>query len=163
HLKSSAPAWRPENGPAVVLGAGGAARAIVVALLDAGGTQLRLVNPTPARLKAPSAPFRGRGEANRWQERGRAPYGAGLPLNSTTLGMNGQPALELDLGHLPRQAIVYDIVYVPLETPLLAAARKRGNAVVDGLGMLLHQAVPGFAAWFGITPKVSPELRDFVL
>jgi shikimate dehydrogenase len=89
--------------------------------------------------------------------------GAALLVNSTTLGMAGQPPLKISLQHLPRPAVVYDIVYVPLETPLLAAARARGHIPVDGLGMLLHQALPGFAAWFGVTPEVTPELREFVL
>ncbi len=163
HLKSAAPKWRPKNGPAVVLGAGGAARAIVVALLDAGVGELRLVNRTQARAAAVAAEFGERVKAVKWRERGTALKDAGLLVNSTTLGMSGQPALAIDLTYLPREAVVYDIVYVPLETPLLAAARERGHVAVDGLGMLLHQALPGFAAWFGITPEVTPELREFVL
>jgi shikimate dehydrogenase len=98
-----------------------------------------------------------------WADRAAALAGATLLVNSTTVGMTGQAALDLDLAQLPRQAVVYDIVYVPLETPLLAAARARGNATVDGLGMLLHQARPGFAAWFGREPEVDAALRDFVL
>ncbi len=163
HLKSAAPKWRPKNGPAVVLGAGGAARAIVVAWLDAGVGELRLVNRTQARAAAVAAEFGERVKAVKWRERGTALKDAGLLVNSTTLGMSGQPALAIDLTYLPREAVVYDIVYVPLETPLLAAARERGHVAVDGLGMLLHQALPGFAAWFGITPEVTPELREFVL
>ena len=163
HLKMAAPKWRPENGPAVILGAGGAARAIAVALLDAGVGELRLVNRTQARSAALAGEFGERVKPVKWQSRGEALKDAGLLVNTTTLGMTGQPALEIDLHHLPLSAVVYDIVYVPLETPLLAAARKRGNVAVDGLGMLLHQALPGFAAWFGITPEVSPELREFVL
>src|SRR4029077_6014585 len=163
HLKAAAPLWRAKNGAAVILGAGGAARAIAVALLDAGVGELRLGNRTLARAEALAAEFGNRVKAVGWAERSAALKDAGLLVNSTTLGMSGQPGLEIDLKHLPAAAIVYDIVYVPLETPLLAAARKRGHVAVDGLGMLLHQALPGFAAWFGITPEVSPELREFVL
>ena len=163
HLQASTPAWKPGNGPAVLLGAGGAARAIAVALLDAGIGELRIVNRTASHAEALAAEF-GRGvKAIEWRARDEALAGAALLVNSTTLGMQGQPALEIGLQRLPESAVVYDIVYVPLETPLLAAARARGNPTVDGLGMLLHQAVPGFAAWFGVTPKVSPELREFVL
>jgi shikimate dehydrogenase len=163
HLKAAAPKWRAENGPAVILGAGGAARAIAVALLDAGVGELRLVNRTQARSVALAAEFGERVKPVKWEARGEALKGAGLLVNSTTLGMAGQPALEIDLRYLPRESVVYDIVYVPLETPLLAAARKRGHVAVDGLGMLLHQALPGFATWFGITPEITPELREFVL
>jgi shikimate dehydrogenase len=134
-----------------------------VALLDAGVGEIRLVNRTLARAEALAAEF-GKGvKAIGWVERSAVLKDAGLLVNSTTLGMSGQPALEIDLRHLPATAVVYDIVYVPLETRLLAAARRRGHVAVDGLGMLLHQAVPGFAVWFGITPEVTPELREFVL
>ena len=163
HLAASLPGFRPEAGPAVLLGAGGAARAIAVALLDAGVPELRLVNRTRERAEALSAVLGPRARLVDWGGRARALEGATLLVNSTTLGMTGQPALDLDLTALPRAAVVYDIVYVPLETPLLAAARARGHPVVDGLGMLLHQARPGFAAWFGREPEVDSALRDFVL
>jgi len=163
HLAASQPGFRPDSGPAVLLGAGGAARAIAVALLDAGAPELRLVNRTKARAQALAAALGPRVRLIDWSGRGTALAGAALLVNSTTLGMTGQPALDLDLAALPRGAVVYDIVYVPLETPLLAAARARGHAVVDGLGMLLHQARPGFAAWFGREPEVDAALRDFVL
>ena len=163
HLQASAPDWKPGNGPAVLLGAGGAARAIAVALLDAGIGELRIVNRTSRHAEALAAALGPKAKAIEWQARDEALAGAALLVNSTTLGMQGQPALEIGLRRLPVNAVVNDIVYVPLETPLLAAARARGNPTVDGLGMLLHQAVPGFAAWFGVTPKVSPELREFVL
>jgi shikimate dehydrogenase len=163
HLAASQPGFRPDSGPAVLLGAGGAARAIAVALLDAGAPELRLVNRTKMRAEALAAALGPRVRLVDWAERGAALAGAVLLVNSTTLGMTGQPALDLDLAALPRGAVVYDIVYVPLETPLLAAARARGHAVVDGLGMLLHQARPGFAAWFGREPEVDAALRDFVL
>jgi shikimate dehydrogenase len=163
HLKASQPSFRPDIGPAVLLGAGGAARAIAVALLDAGVPELRLTNRTGARGAALALELGPRVRPVDWADREAALAGAALLVNSTTLGMSGQASLDLDLSRLPGQAVVYDIVYVPLETPLLAAARARGNAIVDGLGMLLHQARPGFAAWFGREPEVDAALRDFVL
>ena len=163
HLSATQPGFRPDSGPAVLLGAGGAARAIAVALLDAGAPELRLVNRTKIRAQALAAALGPRVSLVDWDQRTAALAGAALLVNSTTLGMTGQPALDLDLAALPRGAVVYDIVYVPLDTPLLAAARARGHAVVDGLGMLLHQARPGFAAWFGREPEVDAALRDFVL
>jgi shikimate dehydrogenase len=152
HLRASQPSFRPESGPAMLLGAGGAARAIAVALLEAGVPELRLANRTAARAAALASELGPRVKRVDWADREAALAGADLLVNSTTLGMT-----------LPRQATVYDIVYVPLETPLLAAARGRGNATVDGLGMLLHQARPGFAAWFGQEPEVDAALRSFVL
>jgi shikimate dehydrogenase len=163
HLTASQPSFRPESGPAVLLGAGGAARAIAVALLDAGVPELRLANRTASRAAALAAELGPRVRPVAWADRASALAGTALLVNSTTMGMSGQAPLDLDLSRLPRQAVVYDIVYVPLETPLLAAARARGNAAVDGLGMLLHQARPGFAAWFGREPEVDAALRDFVL
>lgn len=151
------PAWRADAGPAVVLGAGGAARAIVAALLGAGAPEVRLLNRTRARADMLAAELGG--TVLDWDARTDALRGAALLVNTTTQGMAGQPALDLDLAALPTQAVVCDIVYVPLETALLAAARARGNPVVPGLGMLLHQARPAFAAWFGIWPEVTPELR----
>jgi shikimate dehydrogenase len=160
-LQQDAPAW-PAERPAVVLGAGGSARAVVVALIDAGATEIRLANRTRAKAEA----LLELGPAVRvveWTQRDAALEGAGLVVNTTTLGMGGQPPLELDLKALPGDAVVNDIVYSPLETPLLAAARARGNAAVDGLGMLLHQARPAFHAFFGLDPAVTPALRAHVL
>jgi shikimate dehydrogenase len=147
--------------PAVVLGAGGAARAILAALTDAGFREIRLANRdrTRAEILAGSFPA----TICDWSDRTRALEGAGLLINSTSLGMTGQPALDLDLSRLPQSAVVTDIVYRPLDTDLLVRAAARGNAVVDGLGMLLHQAVEGFAAWFGQKPTVTRQLRDHVL
>ncbi len=162
HLRAAAPAWRPDA-PVVLLGAGGAARAIAVALLETGVPELRLANRTVGRTAELAAALGPKVKPVDWAQRNDALHGAGLLVNSTTLGMAGQPALEISLRRLPRTAVVYDIVYVPLETPLLAAARARGHATVDGLGMLLHQALPGFAAWFGVTPDVTADLREFVL
>jgi len=155
--------WRADAGPAVVLGAGGAARAIVVALLDAGAPELRLVNRSPARAEQLAAGLGGPIRVVAWEGRERALEGAALLVNTTSLGMQGQPPLALDLAGLPTDALVTDVVYAPLETPLLAAARARGNPVVDGLGMLLHQARPGFRAWFGVDPEVDAKLRAAVL
>jgi shikimate dehydrogenase len=163
HLKASVPAWRAASGPAVLLGAGGAARAIAVALLDAGVPELRLVNRTGARATALAKALGGKIAVVPWPDRASALEGASILVNGTILGMEGQSPLELDLVRLPLAAPVYDIVYAPLETPLLAAARARGHFCVDGIGMLLHQARPGFAAWFGIEPEVTAELRSFVL
>lgn len=163
NLRRGAPDWRPESGPAVVLGAGGAARGVAIALLDAGIPEIRLVNRTRARAQALVDEFSGPLRAADWTKRASALDAASLLVNTTTLGMAGQPPLELDLVQLPEAAVVNDIVYTPLETPLLAAARARGNLTVDGLGMLLHQARPGFEAWFGVVPQVTEELRRFVL
>jgi shikimate dehydrogenase len=161
NLREQAPTW-DASGPAVVVGAGGSARAVVAALADAGVPDIRLVNRTPERAALLASSLGGPVRPVAWAERAAALDGAGLLVNTTTQGMQGQPALDLDLSELPLAAIVTDLIYVPLETPLLAAARARGNAVVDGLGMLLHQAVPSFAAWFGVTPEVTPELRALV-
>jgi shikimate dehydrogenase len=163
HLAASLPAWRAAAAPAVVVGAGGAARAIVDALVEAGCREVRVVNRTDARAEALAAAFGPPVRPLPWRERAASQAGAGLLVNTTTQGMAGQPPLDLDLAHLPVAAAVADIVYTPLETPLLARARGRGHPVVDGIGMLLHQARPGFAAWFGIEPAVTPALRAFVL
>lgn len=165
-LKHGAPHWRPDAGPVVVLGAGGAARAIVAALMDAGVLELRLVNRTQKvaiDLGVAFTPDDGRRiVVDRWDDRARTLDGATLLVNTTSLGMKGQLPLNIDLSHLPRSAAVYDIVYVPLETGLLAAARARGNRCIDGLGMLLHQGRPGFEAWFGRKVDVSAEQRRAV-
>lgn len=164
NLRQEAPSWRPEQGPAVVLGAGGAARAVVAALVDAGVPAIRLVNRTASRAETLAAALGdGRAEVWDWAYRGAALAEAGLVVNTTSLGMHGQAGLNLDLAALPSEAVVNDLVYTPLETELLAAARARGNPVVDGLGMLLHQARPGFAAWFGVEPSVDTALRAQVL
>ncbi|MBR0668075.1 shikimate dehydrogenase [Roseomonas hellenica] len=157
-IREQAPGWRPEAGPAVLMGAGGAARAIAAVLLDAGCPRVTLVNRTPAHAEALARTLGGAVDV------AAAPplEGAALLVNTTSLGMAGHAALAIDLAPLPAAAVVADIVYVPLETPLLAAARARGLRAVDGLGMLLHQARPGFEAWFGVAPQVDAELRAFV-
>ena len=153
--------WRGVEGPAVVLGAGGAARAVCVALLDAGVLEVRIANRTDSRAQALADEFGL--TAFPWADRAAALDGAALVVNATSLGMTGQPTLDLLLDALPIDALVHDIVYAPLETELLTQARARGNPIVDGLGMLLHQARPGFEAWFGVSPDVTPALRNFVL
>ena len=155
--------WRPEAGPAVVLGAGGAARAVAVALLDAGVPSIRLINRTISRAEDLAADLGAGVDTAGWSDRAAALADAALLVNTTVLGMAGKPPLDLDLDALPRDAAVYDIVYTPLETDLLRRAAARGHPVVDGLGMLLHQAAPGFAAWFGVAPEVDDGLRTHVL
>ncbi|MFZ5783202.1 MAG: shikimate dehydrogenase [Pseudomonadota bacterium] len=165
-LRYNAPHWRAAAGPVAVLGAGGAARAIVAALVDDGVPELRLVNRTRSAaidLGVAFTPDDGRQiVVDHWEDRARALSGTTLLVNTTSLGMAGQPPLEIDLAHLPHSAAVYDIVYVPLETALLAAARARGNRCIDGLGMLLHQGRVGFEAWFGVKVDVSAEQRRAV-
>lgn len=155
--------WRSSSAPAVLLGAGGAARAACVALLDAGAGRVRIANRTRMRADILADEMGAAVEAVDWDARNSVLEGAALLVNTTTLGMTGQPPLEIDLSALPLDAVVCDVVYVPLETPLLGAARARGNQAVDGLGMLLYQAQPGFEAWFGIRPDVDEALRRFVL
>ena len=156
------PGWRADAGPIVVLGAGGGARAVVVSLLDRGAKEIRLVNRTPARAEALRQQIGGPIELVSWADRHKALQGAAMLVNTTSQGMVGQPPLDLSLDTLPPKALVSDIVYTPLETPLLAAARRKGNPAVDGLGMLLHQARPAFKAWFGVLPDVTPELRKTI-
>jgi shikimate dehydrogenase len=167
NLKEGAPDWRADAAPAVVLGAGGASRAVVTALAEAGAPEVRIVNRTRERaetLAASLGPSLGSTiSVHGWDQRHSALADAGLLVNTTTLGMASQAPLDLDLDGLPADALVTDIVYTPLMTPLLEAARARGNPLVDGLGMLLHQARPGFEAWYGVRPEVTPALRDFVL
>jgi shikimate dehydrogenase len=166
NLRDAVPDWDAAMGPAVVLGAGGSARAVVAALADAGVGEIRLVNRTRSRAEAVAGDLATpatRISVHSWDDAASVQDGAGLLVNTTSLGMSGEPPLDLDLAPLPRAAPVVDIVYVPLETALLATARRRGHPVVDGLGMLLHQGRPGFEAWFGAKVRVSPELRTAVL
>ncbi|MDP6708666.1 MAG: shikimate dehydrogenase, partial [Alphaproteobacteria bacterium] len=163
-LEEDAAGWRVDTGPAVVLGAGGAARAVIAALLERGTPEIRIVNRTLERAERLGRELeRKRCSAVSWAAAADRLAEAALLVNTTSLGMEGQPPLALDLGCLPTEAVVNDIVYTPLETDLLAAARRRGNRVVDGLGMLLHQARPGFEAWFGTAPAVTAALRAHIL
>lgn len=163
NLRQGCPTWVPSSGPAAVIGAGGASRAVVAALTDAGVPEIRLTNRSRERAEALATDLGGPVRVVDWAERAEMLDGCALLVNTTTLGMTGQSNLDLELTAFPTTSVVNDIVYVPLETDLLARARARGNPVVDGLGMLLHQAVPGFTAWFGQRPEVTDELRSFVL
>jgi shikimate dehydrogenase len=161
NLDSSAPGWDSVE-DALVLGAGGSARAVVFGLLERGIKRVHLANRTIERARALSDQFGARVLPVTWDAIPDLLPRAGLLVNTTSLGMHGQPALELDVGLLPSHAVVADLVYVPLQTPLLAAARARRLKTADGLGMLLHQAVRGFELWFGRRPEVTAELRSLV-
>jgi shikimate dehydrogenase len=163
NLDQTVPDWSIDPEQAVVLGAGGGARAVVYGLLSRGLKRVVVVNRTLARAQAFTVEFGDRVTAASFSELAAWLQDADVLVNTTSLGMAGQPPLEVDLSPLAEDGIVYDIVYVPLETPLLAAARARGLRTVDGLGMLLQQAVPAFEKFFGIRPKVTPALREFVL
>jgi shikimate dehydrogenase len=162
NLDAAVPGWERRAGDAVVLGAGGSARGVIYGLIERGITRIHVVNRTPERAQALQARF---GAAVQPANHAALPHllsRAALLVNTTSLGMTDQPPLPIDLDPMPRQAVVADLVYAPLETPLLAAARGRGLAVADGLGMLLHQAVRGFQLWFGVRPEVTPQLRAVV-
>ena len=159
NVLDAVPDWQPRR--VAVLGAGGASRAVIVALQDRGATDIRIANRSPDRARALAAEF-GLSAVD-WADRAAMLAGCDTLVNTTSLGMTGQPPLDLALDALPPTALVTDLIYTPLETPLLAAARARGNPVVDGLGMLLHQAVPGFERWFGHRPQVDAALRAAVL
>jgi shikimate dehydrogenase len=163
NLDDCAPGWALPGGVAVVLGAGGASRSVLRGLLDRGFTDVRLVNRTMERAEELAAFFGPLVHPIAWENRGKALDGAALLVNATTLGMGGATSLDIDLAGLQDNAVVTDLIYVPLETPLLRQARERGLRTADGLGMLLHQAVPGFEKWFGLRPEVTPELREIVL
>jgi shikimate dehydrogenase len=161
-IREAQPDWRADTGPIVVIGAGGGARAVLVSLIDQGAREIRLVNRTLARATALERDLSGPIKTLPWEKRQAALEGAAMLINATSQGMAGAPPLDLALDALPPRALVSDIVYIPRETALLAAARKRGNPTVNGLGMLLHQARPAFRAWFGIMPEVTPELRAVI-
>jgi len=156
------PQWRADAGPVAVIGAGGGARAVVYSLAERGAREIRVINRTLARGQALAREFGPPVTPIAWEERHRALDGAAMLVNTTSQGMVGQPPLDLALDALPTSALVCDIVYVPLETPLLSAARRRGNRAIDGLGMLLHQARPAWQAWFGVEPDVTPGLRALI-
>ncbi|MBZ0217772.1 MAG: shikimate dehydrogenase [Fimbriimonadaceae bacterium] len=163
NLDQYAEGWDRHPGRAVVLGAGGAARAILVALSARGFGRISLVNRTLARAQEVARDLNLDLDIIPWERRGEALAGAGFLVNTTSLGMHGSPPLDLDLSGLSRDAIVTDLVYVPLQTDLLAAAGRLGLRSVDGLGMLLHQAVPGFVRWFKARPQVTDELRAHII
>lgn len=161
NILDAAPTWTPRH--VALIGAGGASRAVIVALLDQGCRDIRLSNRSMDRAHALANEFGPAVNVIPWHHRAAMLAECDTLVNATALGMSGQPPLELPLDDLPRTAIVNDLVYSPLETALLASARARGNLPVDGLGMLLHQAAPGFARWFGTMPKVDAALRAAVL
>ena len=158
-IRETIPDWRADQGPIVIIGAGGAARAILATLIHNGSKQISLINRSKDRALALAAEFGPPITVVDWPMRQDALAGAALLINTTSQGMQGQPALDLALDHLPADALVSDIVYIPRQTPLLQAAEQRGNRIIPGLGMLLHQARPSFEAWFGILPEITPELR----
>jgi shikimate dehydrogenase len=161
-VKQEHPGWRANAGPAVVIGAGGGSRAVCYGLAQEGAREIRLVNRTADRAKEIAREFGTPIKALPWGDRHDALEGAAMMVNTTSQGMAGNPALDISLDKLPKTALAADIVYIPLETPFLAAARKRGNRTMNGLGMLLNQGRPAWKAWFGIEPEVTAELRAMV-
>ena len=161
-IKQEQPGWRADSGPIVVIGAGGGSRAVCYGLAQEGAREIKLVNRTLDRAQAIARGFGGPIRALPWDERHEALEGAAMVVNTTSCGMVGQPALDIKLDKLPKNALAADIIYIPLETPFLAAARKRGNRTVNGLGMLLNQGRPAWKAWFGIEPEVTAELRAMI-
>lgn len=163
HLATSVPDWQERDRPVLILGAGGAARAIVYGFLQAGVGRVRVANRTKARAEALSSHFGPRIEVVDWEQRSSAAEDAGVIVNTSTIGMKGEGSLDMAFAAVDDRVVVADIVYVPLETEFLANARARGLRTVDGLGMLLHQAVPGFEKWFGIRPTVTADLRALIV
>ena len=162
NLREAFPGWRADAGPAVVMGAGGASRAVVDALIHEGAKEIRLINRTRARAESLAAALGGPVTVLGWDERHSALEGAALLVNTTSQGMVGNPPLDLSLDALPRTADVCDIIYIPGETPLLKAARERGNRTVNGLGMLLHQGRPAWRSWFDREVEVTRDLRALI-
>ena len=162
-IKESLPDWSASHGPIVVIGAGGASRAILVALLDAGAQEIRLINRTTEKARELANEFGPEICPVIWQDRHNALAGSTLVVNTTNQGMHNQPELDIHLDELPQNALVSDIIYTPLQTKFLKDASNRGNTSINGLGMLLHQARPAFESWFGVMPNVTAELKDKLL
>jgi shikimate dehydrogenase len=162
-LKDAQPDWRADAGPVTVLGAGGAARAVLFGLVNEGAKEIRLINRTRAKAEELAEDFGGLVKVMDWEQRHASLEGCALLIHTTNQGMYGQPPLDIQLDALPKSALVTDVIYIPLETPLLQAARLRGHRTVNGLGMLLNQAVPAFEAWFGVKPEITEELRQAIL
>lgn len=163
NLRQAAPQWRADLGPAVVIGAGGASRAVIAALAEAGAPQIRLLNRTQANSEELQRDLDLPLKLLPMEKLSEALEGAALAVNATALGMAGGPPFDLDLSALPPGILATDLIYAPLRTPFLEAAERQGARIVDGLGMLLHQARPGFKAWFGREPEVDADLRRAVL
>ncbi|ETA52813.1 shikimate dehydrogenase [Ponticoccus alexandrii] len=163
NLRQSAPDWQPEAGPATVFGAGGAARAVVASLLDVGVPEVRLTNRTRPRAEKLREDFGNKVQVYDWVQAGNIVEGCATVVNTTSLGMTGKPELRVPLDAIGPDMLVTDLVYTPLETRLLREAKEQGAQTVDGLGMLLHQAVPGFERWFGIRPEVDEATRRAIL
>lgn len=162
NIKQEQPGWRADKGPIVVVGAGGGSRAVCYGLAREGAKEIRLVNRTLARAEKIAAEFGAPIKVLPWEQRNDALEGAAMVVNTTSQGMVGQPSLDISLAKLPSDALASDIVYTPLETPFLKAARERGNRTVNGLGMLLHQGRPAWKSWFGIEPEVTTELHQMI-
>ena len=162
-VQEVAPPWKPGHGPIAMLGAGGAARAIIVALLERGASEIRLINRTFDKAERLAKEFGAAIRPTAWDKRGDAIGEVALLINATNQGMSGNPPLEISLERLSSRTLVSDLIYVPPETPLLAAAKARGNVIINGLGMLLHQARPAFQAWFGVMPEITPDLRAAIM
>jgi shikimate dehydrogenase len=158
-LRDADPKWRPDSGPILVLGAGGASRAVVASLAAQGAREIRVCNRTPEKAHDIATAIGAVVKVVPWDQREDALDGVAALANATSLGMDGKSPLEISLDRLPRHAVVGDLIYIPPETPLLAAARARGNVTVNGLGLLLNQARPAFNAWFGVMPEITPALR----
>ena len=161
-IKDAKPDWRADTGPITVLGAGGAARAIVLSLINEGAKEIRLINRTQEKAQALADEFGSSVKVLNWSERNNALSNIAMLVNTTNQGMHGQPDLDIRLDDLPASALVSDAIYIPLETPLLVAAKGRGNKTVNGLGMLLNQARPAFEAWYGVLPEITPELHKAI-
>ena len=157
-LRDASPSWRPDSGPILVLGAGGASRAVVASLAAQGAKEIRLANRSRDKAEEIAAAVGPVVKVLPWEQREDALDGVALLANATSLGMAGKPPLDIALDRLPPRALVGDLIYIPPETPLLAAARARGNVTVNGLGLLLNQARPAFNAWFGVMPEITPAL-----
>lgn len=163
NLKRGAPSWNPRSGPAAIIGSGGAARAVISALIEAGVPEIRISNRTKNRAEALQREFGNKVVVYDWVQAGNTLDDATLVVNASSLGMQGKPEMRVPLDALSHHAVVTDLVYTPLETPLLSFAKSIGCTTVDGLGMLLHQAAPGFERWFGKKPEVDDELRQALL
>ena len=161
-LRDVDPKWRPDSGPILLLGAGGAARAVAASLAAQGAKEIRIANRTLDKAKQIADAVGSAVKVLPWDKRENALHGIAVLANATSLGSAGKPPLEIALDRLPKSAVVGDLIYVPPETPLLAAARKRGNITVNGLGLLLNQARPAFNAWFGVMPEITPELKQAI-